>query len=91
MLCVKKQRGINMRLLAILIFIILVFLSLTSCSTLSSPFTTKNIMKIHQGMSSDEILALFGEPKNIRADVCGMTCSPFFVPNHEGNLMLFEQ
>ena len=33
-------------------------------------------MKLHQGMSSNEILALFGEPKNISVTVCGKS------PNH---------
>jgi hypothetical protein len=28
-------------------------------------------MKLHQGMSSDEILTLFGEPKNITVRECG--------------------
>ena len=28
-------------------------------------------MKVHQGMSSDEILQLFGKPKSIRSAVCG--------------------
>lgn len=51
-------------------------LSLSSCATnplsaLPSSFTTKNIMKVHQGMSSNEILALFGEPKSISSSVCG--------------------
>jgi hypothetical protein len=44
---------------------------LASCSALPSAFSTENIMKIHQGMSSDEILTLFGKPKSIRMDVCG--------------------
>jgi hypothetical protein len=42
-----------------------------STSTLPASFTTENIMKVHQGMSSDEILQLFGEPKNIGSAVCG--------------------
>ncbi len=50
---------------------------LTSCealpvSALPSSFTTENIMKVHQGMSSDEVLRLFGKPKSIRSAVCGM-------------------
>ena len=57
-------------------FTLLASLLLTSCETLSmstlpSSFTTENIMKVHAGMSSDEILQLFGEPKNIRSAVCG--------------------
>ena len=73
-----------MRLLTTLYFVCVISLSLSSCATLpdtsSSPstsalpesFTTKNIMKVHQGMSSNEILTLFGEPKNISASICGM-------------------
>ena len=49
----------------------LIFLLLGSCSALPSTFTTENIMRVHQGMSSDEILALFGKPESISASVCG--------------------
>lgn len=28
-------------------------------------------MKIHQGMSSDEIIKMFGTPKNVSQSVCG--------------------
>lgn len=28
-------------------------------------------MKLHQGMSSDEVLTLFGEPEKISVAVCG--------------------
>ena len=74
---VSKNKGtIDMRILSTLSFISLLFLSLIYCSTIStsalpSTFTTENIMKIHQGMSSDEILTLFGEPKSISAAICG--------------------
>ena len=47
-------------------------LSLASCSALPSAFSTENMMKIHQGMSSDEILTLFGEPQSISVSVCGI-------------------
>ncbi len=65
-----------MRIVYLLSFILLAPLLLTSCETMSmsalpSSFTTENIMKVHQGMSSDEILALFGEPKSIRSAICG--------------------
>jgi hypothetical protein len=60
-----------MRMTTILAFLSLTILSLTSCTTLSSRFSTENIMKVHQGMSSEEILTLFGEPKNVSAAVCG--------------------
>jgi hypothetical protein len=36
-----------------------------------SGFTTENIMKVHQGMGSNEILEMFGAPKNVRQSVCG--------------------
>lgn len=45
---------------------------LSSCADFSDGFEDENLIKIHQGMSSNEILALFGEPKNISAAVCGM-------------------
>ena len=65
-----------MRIVSILSFILFASLFLTSCETMSlsalpSSFTTENIMKVHQGMSSDEILQLFGKPKSIRSAVCG--------------------
>lgn len=40
-------------------------------SALPDSFTTENIMKVHQGMSSTEILKLFGKPKNFDVSVCG--------------------
>jgi hypothetical protein len=54
----------------------LISLLLASCetismSTLPSSFTTANVMKVHSGMNSGEILQLFGEPKSIRSAVCG--------------------
>ncbi len=42
-----------------------------STSTLPSSFTTENIMKVHQGMGSDEILKMFGTPKSVSQAVCG--------------------
>lgn len=44
---------------------------MTSLSTLPDSFTSDNIMKIHQGMSSEQIVKLFGKPKNISQNVCG--------------------
>jgi len=46
-------------------------LSLSGCATLPTSFTTENVMKVHQGMDSSEILAMFGTPKNVRQAVCG--------------------
>ncbi|MHB1141420.1 MAG: hypothetical protein ACYC1T_06670 [Sulfuricaulis sp.] len=60
-----------MRILTTLCFVCLISLSLSSCSTLPTTFTTENIMNVHQGMSSNEILTLFGKPKNISVSVCG--------------------
>jgi hypothetical protein len=37
----------------------------------ASRFTTENIMKVHPGMSSKEILQMFGAPKNVSQSVCG--------------------
>jgi hypothetical protein len=62
---------INMRILTTLCFVCLISLSLSSCSTLPTTFTTENIMKLHQGMSSDEVLTLFGEPESVGVAVCG--------------------
>lgn len=55
------------------LFIIVGFLSAcaTMTSTLPSSFTTENIMKVHQGMSSDEIVKMFGTPKSVSQSVCG--------------------
>ena len=52
---------------------------ISSCSTmdlgqssyLPKTFTTENIMKVHQGMTSTEILKMFGNPKNISQSSCG--------------------
>jgi len=60
-----------MRIFSVLSFISLISLSLLSCSTLSQEFSTENIMKIHQGMSSEEIFTMFGEPKSISTEICG--------------------
>ncbi len=60
-----------MRILTILVFVSLISLTLSSCSTLPTTFSTENIMKIHQGMNSNEILTLFGKPKNFKVRVCG--------------------
>ena len=66
-----------MRIFTSSYFLSLILLSLVSCSdlpsnfALTSKFSTENIMKVHQGMSSNDILALFGEPEKIRVAVCG--------------------
>lgn len=44
---------------------------LISCTTLPTSFTTENIMKTHPGMSSDEILTMYGEPKSVQNTICG--------------------
>jgi hypothetical protein len=50
----------------------IVFLfAISGCVSLPETFTTKNVMKIHQGMNSDEIIKMFGHPKNIDISVCG--------------------
>lgn len=40
-------------------------------------------MKVHQGMSSDEIIKLFGEPKSIDVRVCGQ-------PPNQWNCTMWE-
>ena len=60
-----------MRIVFNFLFLALISLLLASCSTLPSAFSTENIMMIHQGMNSDEILTLFGEPHSISVSVCG--------------------
>ncbi|MCB1840907.1 MAG: hypothetical protein KDI61_11715 [Alphaproteobacteria bacterium] len=58
-----------------LFFISLITSSLSACSAVPTPpsaFTNENIMKVHQGMISDDILTLFGKPQNIDVAVCGM-------------------
>jgi hypothetical protein len=37
----------------------------------TSRFTNESIMKIHQGMGSNEILKMFGVPKNVSQLTCG--------------------
>jgi len=61
---------------SILFLLIIATFSLTSCATypmsaLPASFTTNNILKVHQGMSSDKIMELFGEPRSIRSAICG--------------------
>lgn len=60
-----------MQTLSTLSFLSFISFFLLSCSALPLSFSTKNIMKIHSGMSSDEILILFGKPKSISLAVCG--------------------
>lgn len=40
-------------------------------SALPASFTTENILSIKEGISSDKILATFGEPKSVSSSVCG--------------------
>lgn len=49
---------------------------LSGCASLKTKhlpdsFTQDNMMKIHQGMSSKEIVNMFGKPKNISQSICG--------------------
>ena len=46
-------------------------LGVGGCSTPPTSFTTQNVTNVHQGLGSDEILKMFGTPKNVRQDVCG--------------------
>jgi hypothetical protein len=36
-----------------------------------SRFTSENVLKVHQGMTSNSILKMFGAPKNVSQAVCG--------------------
>ena len=36
-----------------------------------SRFTSENVLKVHQGMSSNRVLEMFGAPKNVSQSVCG--------------------
>ncbi|MBI1302051.1 MAG: hypothetical protein GC137_10440 [Alphaproteobacteria bacterium] len=58
-----------MRVFNVLLCLVSFFLS--SCSTLPASFSSENVMKIQQGMSSDEILEMFGEPKSVSVQTCG--------------------
>ncbi len=51
--------------------LLLVMGFLTACSTLPMSFTSDNIMKVHQGMSSSEVLTMFGKPKSVTQTTCG--------------------
>ncbi len=62
-----------MRVITILALVSFISFALSSCSTLPMSFSTDNVMKIHQGMSSDEILNLFGKPQTFRVAICGMS------------------
>lgn len=61
-----------MRIFITLSFLCLTSLTLLACSTMPTSFPNEKIMEVHQGMGSEEILTMFGEPKNIRVAVCGM-------------------
>ena len=52
--------------------------TLGGCETLSiesaplpNVFTPEKVMSVHQGMSSSEVLTMFGSPRNVRQAVCG--------------------
>jgi len=51
-------------------FLAIVF-GLGGCVTLPTSFTTANVMSVREGMASDEILKIFGTPKNVSTAVCG--------------------
>jgi hypothetical protein len=45
--------------------------STTKSPSFTSESVSENMMKIHPGMSSDEILKMFGKPRSVRQSVCG--------------------
>ena len=49
----------------VIVFFGLAFLS--GCTSI----TNEQMMQIHQGMSSDEIISMFGQPNNVSVAVCG--------------------
>lgn len=53
------------------ILLIFILSIASSCSTFSSKFTNEKIMQINQGMESQKIVELFGQPKDIRQAICG--------------------
>lgn len=64
--------------MARVIYLFLISFLLMSCavspaitSALPASFSTQNIMTVHQGMRSEDILELFGEPNSIKTAVCG--------------------
>lgn len=59
-----------MRMFTISFFLCLISLSLSACSSMDT-FTTENVMKVHRGMSSKEVVKLFGQPDSIDVSVCG--------------------
>jgi len=55
---------------------ICLFLAFYICGC--STFTNEKMMKVRQGMTSDEVLKMFGQPKSISQAVCGSkTGSPW--------------
>ncbi len=58
-------------LFAFMVGILSACATLSTTSTLPATFSTENIMKIHQGMSSKEVLTMFGPPKSVGQAVCG--------------------
>jgi hypothetical protein len=51
------------------VLLLLLLIPLTECTP--PKLTTENMMKVHQGMNSNEILEMFGTPKNVSQSVCG--------------------
>jgi hypothetical protein len=56
-----------MRFLVLITLIIIA----NGCSTFSQAVNDKNIMKLKDGMSSDEIIKMFGSPHKVRDTTCG--------------------
>jgi len=54
-----------------ILWISILALYISGCASLPKTFTTKSVMSVHQGMSSDDIINKFGNPKNINVTVCG--------------------
>ena len=60
-----------MKLLTHLFIVCCISILVSSCADSAGKFTVDKLMTVHQGMSSDEILELFGKPESIDISVCG--------------------
>lgn len=79
----KSLRKTNLLVKAAIIS--LLFLSScysTQFASPSSKFTSDNILKLKVGMSSTEVIEIFGKPMKTSATTCGAaTSDPFFLYN----------
>lgn len=55
-----------------LVFSSICVLTLSACGTWPTIITSEDLMEVHEGMRSEEILSRFGEPKAVNNSTCGM-------------------